>query len=58
MLNKSAKEVVCAFLYSKIEASGAVDKDGNVQEQFIVELDDEHQITVEEAYQLISILEA
>ena len=56
-MNQTTKEVVLHFLYSKIEASGAIDEDGNVKEQFIVELDDEHHITVAEAYQLIGILE-
>lgn len=57
MLNETTKEVVCAFLYSKIDAVGAVDEDGNVKEQETIELDDKHHITVGEAYQLLSLLE-
>ena len=45
------------FLYSKIEASNSIDDDGNVQEQNVIVLDDEHHLTVAETYELIGFLE-
>ena len=57
MVNEAAKEVMRQFLYSKIEESGAVDKEGNVQEQEIIDLGKDCQITVAEAYQIIGLLE-
>ncbi len=51
----NAENVLLNFLYSKV--SPFVDKDGNVKEEEIVKLDDEHWITVAEAYELISSIE-
>ena len=57
MLDQTTKEVMLHFLYSKIDESNAVDEDGNVKEQNVIELDEEHHITVAETYQLIGLLE-
>ena len=51
----NAENVLLNFLYSKV--SPFVDADGNVKEEEIVKLDDEHWITVAEAYELISSIE-
>lgn len=57
MVSEATKEVMRHFLYSKVEESGAVDAEGNVQEQEIVDLGNDCQITVAEAFELISLLE-
>ena len=57
MLNEAAKKVMCQFLYSKIEESGAIDNEGNVREQEIIDLGGDHQITVAEAYEIIGLFE-
>lgn len=56
-MKHTTKEVMLQFLYLKLQESKAIDEDGNVKEQEVVDLGCDCHLTVAEVYELISHFE-